>query len=32
MQHPVTASVLWSLLIIVVFRTLSVRKYRSASA
>ncbi|MFE7181235.1 ABC transporter permease [Streptomyces erythrochromogenes] len=32
MQHPVTASILWSLLIIVVFRTLSVRKYRSASA
>jgi ABC-2 type transport system permease protein len=30
MQHPVVASVLWSLLIIVVFRTLSVRKYRSA--
>ncbi|MEU6294494.1 ABC transporter permease [Streptomyces erythrochromogenes] len=32
MQHPVAASVLWSLLIIVVFRTLSVRKYRSATA
>ncbi|ROQ96182.1 ABC transporter DrrB family efflux protein [Streptomyces sp. 2132.2] len=32
MQHPVTASVLWSVLIVVVFRTLSVRKYRSASA
>ncbi|MFE7100053.1 ABC transporter permease [Streptomyces erythrochromogenes] len=32
MQHPVAASVLWSLLIIAVFRTLSVRKYRSASA
>ncbi|MEU4354802.1 ABC transporter permease [Streptomyces virginiae] len=32
MQHPVTASLLWSLLIIVVFRTLSVRKYRSATA
>ncbi|MFF5702299.1 ABC transporter permease [Streptomyces sp. NPDC012794] len=32
MQHPVAASVLWSLLIIVVFRTLAVRKYRSASA
>ncbi|MER5417966.1 ABC transporter permease [Streptomyces virginiae] len=31
MQHPVTASVLWSLLIIVVFGTLSVRKYRSAT-
>ncbi|WP_418958782.1 ABC transporter permease [Streptomyces tritici] len=32
MQHPVWASLLWSLLIIVVFRTLSVRKYRSATA
>ncbi|MFD7080357.1 ABC transporter permease [Streptomyces sp. NPDC002181] len=32
MQHPVTASILWSVLIVVVFRTLSVRKYRSASA
>ncbi|WP_327133342.1 ABC transporter permease [Streptomyces sp. NBC_01343] len=32
MQHPVLASVLWSVLIIVVFRTLSVRKYRSATA
>jgi ABC transporter DrrB family efflux protein len=32
MQHPVWASILWSLLIIVVFRTLSVRKYRSAAA
>ncbi|KMO98337.1 ABC transporter permease [Streptomyces roseus] len=32
MQHPVTASILWSVLIILVFRTLSVRKYRSASA
>ncbi|MGK5629081.1 ABC transporter permease [Streptomyces sp. URMC 123] len=32
MQHPVLASVLWSLLIIAIFRTLSVRKYRSASA
>ncbi|MCB5169791.1 ABC transporter permease [Streptomyces bambusae] len=32
MQHPVLASVLWSLVIIVVFRTLSVRKYRSATA
>ncbi|MFE5766842.1 ABC transporter permease [Streptomyces sp. NPDC056485] len=31
MQHPVTASILWSVLIVVVFRTLSVRKYRSAS-
>ncbi|MFE7762059.1 ABC transporter permease [Streptomyces sp. NPDC057438] len=32
MQHPVWASLIWSVLIIVVFRTLSVRKYRSASA
>ncbi|WP_371654397.1 MULTISPECIES: ABC transporter permease [unclassified Streptomyces] len=32
MQHPVIASLLWSLLIIVVFRTLAVRKYRSATA
>ncbi|MFD5327732.1 ABC transporter permease [Streptomyces sp. NPDC127092] len=32
MQHPGWASLLWSLLIIVVFRTLSVRKYRSATA
>ncbi|GHC49342.1 ABC transporter permease [Streptomyces flavofungini] len=32
MQHPVLASVLWSVLILVVFRTLSVRKYRSAAA
>ncbi|MCX5194758.1 ABC transporter permease [Streptomyces sp. NBC_00249] len=31
MEHPVTASVLWSLLIVVVFRTLAVRKYRSAT-
>ncbi|GGP89479.1 ABC transporter permease [Streptomyces roseolilacinus] len=31
MQHPVWASVIWSLLIIVVFRTLAVRKYRSAA-
>lgn len=31
MQHPVWASLLWSILIIVVFRTLSVRKYRSAT-
>lgn len=31
MQHPVLASLLWSVLIIVVFRTLAVRKYRSAS-
>ncbi|WP_327748433.1 ABC transporter permease [Streptomyces europaeiscabiei] len=32
MQHPVWASLMWSVLIIVIFRTLSVRKYRSASA
>ncbi|MGW0752670.1 ABC transporter permease [Streptomyces sp. NPDC002587] len=32
MQNPVLASVLWSLLIITVFRTLAVRKYRSATA
>lgn len=32
MQHPVLASVLWSVLILVVFRTLAVRKYRSAAA
>ncbi|KUH39255.1 MULTISPECIES: ABC transporter permease [Streptomyces] len=31
MQHPVWASIIWSLLIIAVFRTLAVRKYRSAS-
>ncbi|MFE7123883.1 ABC transporter permease [Streptomyces sp. NPDC057617] len=32
MEHPVLASVIWSVLIIVVFRTLAVRKYRSATA
>ncbi|MBB1255055.1 ABC transporter permease [Streptomyces sp. OF3] len=32
MQNPVLASVLYSLLIIVVFRTLAVRKYRRAAA
>ncbi|MFF0623294.1 ABC transporter permease [Streptomyces sp. NPDC004296] len=32
MQHPVLASVIWSVLIIAVFRTLAVRKYRSATA
>ncbi|MEU7111317.1 ABC transporter permease [Streptomyces sp. NPDC046182] len=32
MVHPVWASVIWSVLIIVVFRTLAVRKYRSATA
>ncbi|MBT2393854.1 MULTISPECIES: ABC transporter permease [Streptomyces] len=32
MEHSVLASILWSVLIIVVFRTLAVRKYRSATA
>ncbi|MBD9701955.1 ABC transporter permease [Streptomyces caniscabiei] len=32
MQHPVWASLIYSVLIIVIFRTLSVRKYRSAAA
>ncbi|MCX5122896.1 ABC transporter permease [Streptomyces sp. NBC_00193] len=32
MEHPVWASLLWSVVIIVVFRTLAVRKYRSATA
>ncbi|MEU9500488.1 ABC transporter permease [Streptomyces sp. NPDC048196] len=32
MQHPVVASVIWSVLIIAAFRTLAVRKYRSATA
>ncbi|MGW6138446.1 ABC transporter permease [Streptomyces sp. NPDC055140] len=32
MQHPVWASLIWSVLIIVAFRTLSVRKYRNATA
>ncbi|MFE0625539.1 ABC transporter permease [Streptomyces sp. NPDC058864] len=32
MQHPALASVLWSVVIILVFRTLAVRKYRSATA
>lgn len=31
MEHPIIASVLWSVLITVVFRTLAVRKYRSAA-
>ncbi|ORT61074.1 ABC transporter permease [Streptomyces sp. CB03238] len=31
MEHPVLASILWSLVIIAVFRTLAVRKYRSAA-
>ncbi|TFE53937.1 ABC transporter permease [Streptomyces sp. ICN441] len=30
MQHPVLASIIYSILIIAVFRTLAVRKYRSA--
>jgi len=32
MQHSVIASVLWSIVIMLVFRTLAVRKYRSATA
>jgi ABC-2 type transport system permease protein len=32
MRHSVLASVLWSVLILVVFRTLAVRKYRSATS
>ncbi|MFF8813422.1 ABC transporter permease [Streptomyces pactum] len=32
MRHPVLASVLWSVLIIAFFRTLAVRRYRSAAA
>ncbi|WP_443054125.1 ABC transporter permease [Streptomyces sp. IBSBF 2435] len=32
MQHPVWASLIWSVLIIAAFRTLAVRKYRSATA
>ncbi|SDC70012.1 ABC transporter permease [Streptomyces prasinopilosus] len=32
MQHPVGASLIWSVLIILVFRTLAVRKYRSAGS
>ncbi|MEE4491011.1 ABC transporter permease [Streptomyces sp. BE230] len=31
MQHPVWASLMWSVVIIVVFRTLAVRKYRSVA-
>ncbi|MFF1413387.1 ABC transporter permease [Streptomyces sp. NPDC058289] len=31
MTHPVWASLIWSVVIIVVFRTLAVRKYRSAT-
>ena len=32
MAHPVWASLIYSVLIIVIFRTLAVRKYRSATA
>ncbi|MFF4044393.1 MULTISPECIES: ABC transporter permease [unclassified Streptomyces] len=32
MEHPVWASLLYSVLIVVIFRTLAVRKYRSATA
>ncbi|MFC9388244.1 ABC transporter permease [Streptomyces venezuelae] len=32
MRHPVWASILFSLVILIVFRTLAVRKYRSATA
>ncbi|MFJ4468857.1 ABC transporter permease [Streptomyces sp. NPDC089424] len=32
MQHPVLASLIYSVLIVVIFRTLAVRKYRSATA
>ncbi|MFJ8755066.1 ABC transporter permease [Streptomyces sp. NPDC102441] len=31
MQHPVWASIIWSVVIIAVFRTLAVRKYRKAA-
>lgn len=31
MRHPVWASLIWSVLIVLVFRTLAVRKYRSAT-
>ncbi|MYS38308.1 ABC transporter DrrB family efflux protein [Streptomyces sp. KhCrAH-43] len=31
MEHPVWASLIWSVLIILVFRTLAVRKYRSVA-
>ncbi|WP_407077709.1 ABC transporter permease [Streptomyces phytohabitans] len=31
MQHPVLASLLWSIVIIAVFRTLAVRRYKSAT-
>ncbi|WP_119286849.1 ABC transporter permease [Streptomyces sp. YIM 130001] len=32
MEHPIIASVIWSVVIIAVFRTLAVRKYRNATA
>ncbi|WP_308340942.1 ABC transporter permease [Streptomyces sp. JJ36] len=32
MQHPALASLLWSVVIIALFRTLAVRKYKSATA
>ncbi|MFI5683717.1 ABC transporter permease [Streptomyces sp. NPDC051636] len=32
MQHPVWASLIYSILIVLIFRTLAVRKYRSATA
>ncbi|MEV4877833.1 ABC transporter permease [Streptomyces cyaneofuscatus] len=32
MEHPIIASIVWSVLIIVVFRTLAVRKYRQTAA
>ncbi len=32
MEHPIWASIIWSVLIILVSRTLAVRKYRNASA
>ncbi|MFV0133963.1 ABC transporter permease [Streptomyces sp. HMX87] len=32
MQNPIWASLIWSVVIILVFRTLAVRKYRSATA
>ncbi|MEV7399330.1 ABC transporter permease [Streptomyces sp. NPDC091267] len=31
MQHPVWASLIWSVVIVVIFRTLAVRKYRSVA-
>ncbi|MFJ8883303.1 ABC transporter permease [Streptomyces sp. NPDC102402] len=32
MEHPIWASIIWSILIVLVFRTLAVRKYRQAAA